>query len=372
MQMEPKIDQQPDKSEKGGCFPTIFLFIGFGLLLMGVLSVLNTAFGWELVLEIYGSDLEVPKYWDATIALVVIGGIWTLIGYGINSAGFLRFYRKNKILTILGSIGILVGIFFALDAYDKKIKADNRASLLASDTIESEDEPEEEPKPAYNPYADREVKLIVSNPTLDTLEVFADGKSLMQVFPYAFDSEDLKPGTYQLASIAAGDTLDNRELVIEEGTVDDKDLMLILNIDSAFNFGILGFQDYYDPETHQKLKEAKSINYKMYKLHWHENLIRVNIEGGSMTLPRRASIDVSYGNALKLVMVPDELEGERSEDDRSKVFDFLIWKFIDEEKKGYMQDGFDFLMLSDKEKKKVILNRLNDDLKRFEESESES
>ena len=92
-----------------------------------------------------------------------------------------------------------------------------------------------------------------------------------------------------------------------------------------------------------------------------KHIFTIDFESPSLTLPRHPSIDISSGTALKIVLVPDELES-----DESKAFDYLIWKFIDEETKGFMQDDLDFFMLKGKKRDAAIRNRLKDDLKRFE------
>lgn len=351
----------PDDNPKPGLFALILLMIGFGLLAVAALSILNTAFDWRLSLE--GADL--PRNWEGTIALIIMAVIWTLIAWGINSTPFIRLYRKNKLLTILGCLGILVGTFFALDAYDKSIREANAESLAASQSKNREDtevEPAPEPE-RYNPYKDREVDLIVGNPTLDTLKVISNGKFLMEVNPYEFEDENLKPGDYALTLLVGKDTLEKRNLTIPAGSSDDRNLAYVLNPDSSFNIAVLDIQDYYDPESHNKRKGAKTLNYKLWSLNWHEALIKINIEGASFTLPRSPSFSMSYGTALKLVVLPDEYR-----DNKDKAFDFAIWKFIEEDKKGYIQDDMNFLMLPPKEKRKAIKNRLKNDVKKFEAS----
>jgi|GEM_PF-4147909 len=348
-----------------GLFAIILLFIGYGLLLVSLLSILNTAFGWELALDVYGSSTQLPKYWDGTIALTVVAVIWTLIAYGINSAPFIRFYRKNKILTILGCIGILVGVFFALDAYDRSIREANAAAFAEMDEeddtkTETESTPDPEP---FNPYEDREVDIIIGNPKLDTMKVYSNGDLFMTINPYEFEDEDLTPGQYEFAFLVAEDTVETRTVNVPAGSDADRSLAYILNPDSAFNLAVLDIQDYYDPDSHNKRTKAKTLNYKLRSLHWHETISVINIAGGSFTLPRSPSLSMSYGTALKLVVLPDQYR-----DDKDKAFDYAIWKFIEEDKKGYMQDDMGFIMLSPEKKKEAIRNRMQNDVKEFEAS----
>lgn len=359
--------QTAPKSSKqgGGCFPSIFLFIGFGLLLVSALSILNTAFGWELSLSVYGADTELPKYWDATIGLSVVAVVWTAVGFFINSRGFLRFWGKNalnKVIVIGLTVGLLVGIFLILDDYDRRIKERNRELFAAMDSTETETEPEEDPEP-YNPYADREVTIVVTNPSLDTLKAYANGEELLVASPREFGKGELAPGTHPIVAIAGEDTLLNYDLEVREGKKSDKNLIMVLNPDGFFNVAVLNFQDYYDDDN-RKRKQAKTINYRLETYSEHESQFEVNVDGGSVLLPRRASIDISYGTALKFIAVPNQIG-----DNRDRAFDYAIWSFIDDEKKGLMQDGLDFFMLSDKKKREVVKNRLDEDFKRFEEEE---
>ena len=123
---------------------------------------------------------------------------------------------------------------------------------------------------------------------------------------------------------------------------------------------MLNFQDFYGPDNNKR-KGAKTLNYRKEVLSWHQHIFTIKVEDASVVLLRHISLPFSYGNALKIVLVPDELEG-----DDDKAFDYLIWKFIDEEKKGIMQDDLSFFMLSEEERKEAVQNRLSDDFKRFE------
>lgn len=368
MKKVPNSTQNPnDKSSAGGCVPMIVSMVGFGMLLVGVLAVLNTAFGWELVLEVYGSDMEVPKYWDSTIGVLVVGAIIAGIGWIMGRPSVIRFYRKNKLLVILGSIGLIVGVFFLLNEYDKSIRRANEREFARMDSLRAanpeayqSEESEEPEEPAYNPYADREITFIVTNPTVETMQVLVDGKKAFEVKPYEIGKDKMSSGQHRLTAIVEGDTVEAVELDLPERTKETKDEVTVINVDSFFNIGALNFQDYYDSDN-KKRKEAKTINYRLESLNWHEHIFTIDVNNPSLLFPRRASLDISYGTALKIVFVPDELEG-----DRDKAFDYVIWKFIDEEKKGFVQDGLDFFKLSDEEKKEAIRNRLVDDMKRFE------
>ena len=350
-------------NEGGGCFPTIFLFIGYGLILVSILSVLNTAFGWELELSVYGTDTALPKYWDATIALCVTAVIWTAIGWFINSRRFLNFWRKNalnKIIVIGTTVAVLVGTFLILDDYDRRIREENQRRWAEMDSTDTDETPVEEPEP-YNPYADREVTIVLTNPTVDTLKAFANGEALLSASPREFGKGDLAPGTHSFLAIAGEDTLINRDLEIRPGEKADKNLILVINPDGHYNVAVLNFQDYYD-DNNQKRTEAETINYRLESYVIGEEEFEVNVDGGSVLLPRRASIGISYGTALKFVAVPQQI-GE----DRDRAFDYAIWSFVDDEKRGIMQDDLDFYMLSPEKQKEVVRNRLDEDFKRFEE-----
>ncbi len=367
MEKQPITPQnQKDNSDSGGCVPMITTLIGLGMILVGLLAVFNTAFGWELVLEVYGSPLEIPKYWDSTIAVLVVGGIIAGIGWVMGRPRVIRFYRKNKLLTILGSVALLVGVFLLLNEYDKSLRrssAAKRAQLDSLNTAQLEAEEYEE-EPAYNPYADREITYLVTNPTVDTLTVYVDGAEAFTIKPYEIGKGKIKSGVHQLEAKVGDKTLETVDLDLPERTEETRHEITVLNIDSFFNNGVLNFQDYFD-SSNRKKKGAKTINYLLQSLNWHEHIFTIDVESPSLTLPRHPSIDISSGTALKLVLVPDELES-----DESKAFDYLIWKFIDEETKGFMQDDLDFFMLKGKKRDAAIRNRLKDDLKRFEKENS--
>lgn len=356
----------PPKQSSGGCIPMVTLLVGLGMLAVGLLAVLNTTFGWDLVLEVYGAETPVPNNWESTIAVLVIGGIFSLIGWGMGTERFLRFYRKNKLLVILGSIGIVVGVFFALNEYDKSIKRKNAKYFAEMDSIEAANPStgEEVEQPEYNPYKDREIKFVITNPKLDTMQVFVNGEQVTEVKPYEFEDGKLKPGFHHLAAVVNGDTVETVDLDLPPRTKETKNEIVFVNIDSFFNIGILNFQDFYDSKN-QKRKGAKTINYRLESLHWGEHVFSINIDGAMLVLPRHISLDFSLGNALKLVVLPDEWK-----EDKDKAFDYVIWKFVDEEKKGFMQDGMDFFMLSDSKKRKAIENRLKEDVKRFRKEEN--
>lgn len=362
-----KFDQpnppQPQKQSSGGCLPTIILFVGLGMLAVGLLAVLNTAFGWELVLEVYGSGTPVPDNWESTIAVLVIGVVLALVGWLTGTERFLNFYRKNKLVVILVSIAIPVGIFFALNEYDKTLKRRNAKYIAQRDSMEAANPQNDYEEEVYNPYEGREIKFVITNPKLDTMQVYLDGEQVAEVKPYEFKEGKLGPGTHRLAAVVKGDTVESVDLDIAERTKETLGEIVFVNVDSFFNIGVLNFQDYYDADN-RKRKGAKTINYRMESLHWGEHIFSINVPRATLVLPRQISLDFSAGNALKLVVLPDEWK-----DNKDRAFDYVIWKFIDEEKKGYMQDGVDFFMLSADKKKKAIKNRLSDDVKRFKKSE---
>ena len=159
-----------------------------------------------------------------------------------------------------------------------------------------------------------------------------------------------------------GEDRESVELNFPVRTAETKDEITVINVDSFFNIGVLNFQDYYGSD-HNKRKGAKTINYRNEGLYWHPHIFTLNVQGASVVLPRHISLSFSYGTALKFVLLPDELIGEDS-----LAFDYMIWKFIDEETKGIMQDDLDFFLLSGEKRKKAIRNRLADDWERFQET----
>ena len=367
MQKEPiSSPNKKNDSDSGGCVPMITTLVGLGMLLVGIIAIFNTAFGWELVIEVYGADMEIPKYWDSTIAVLVVGAIIAGIGWLMGRPAVIRFYRKNKILVILGSIGLIAGVFFLLNEYDKSIRRSNEREFAKMDSLRAAnpelyaEEDEEDDEPAYNPYADRKITILVTNPTVDTMKVFVDGKEEIEIKPMEAGKGKVKNGKHELVAKVKGKEVQTVELDLPERTKETKDEITVINVDSFFNIGILNFQDYYDADNNKR-KGAKTINYRLESMTWHEHIFTLDVKSPSLYMPRRISLDFSSGTALKVVFVPKELE-----EDNDKAFDYVIWKFIDEEKKGYSQDGLDFYMLSDKEKKEAIRNRLSDDMKRFE------
>ena len=319
------------------------------------------------MLEVYESEVEVPRHWDATIGVLVVGAIIAGIGWVIGTPAFVRIFRKNKWLIILGAVALLVGVFFALNEYDKSIKRRNAEEFAKMDSLRAahpelyEEEGEAE-EPAYNPYADREATVLVSNPTTDTMEVFLDEEKALDIAPFELEKVEIKPGKHQFVAKVKGEERESVDLNFPVRTAETKDEITVINVDSFFNIGVLNFQDYYGSD-HNKRKGAKTINYRNEGLFWHPHIFTLNVQGASVVLPRHISLSFSYGTALKFVLLPDELIGEDS-----LAFDYMIWKFIDEETKGIMQDDLDFYMLSPKERKVAIQNRLADDWKRFQKT----
>jgi hypothetical protein len=196
------------------------------------------------------------------------------------------------------------------------------------------------------------------------MQVYINGKQTLEIEPYEFEDGELDAGQYRLAAAVKGDTIEAMDLELPERQENNLYEIFVVNVDSFFNIGFLNFQDYYDSKN-QKRKGAKTINYRLESLHWHEHFFSINpAKRPTVVLPRHISFDFSSGNALKIVILPDEYEN-----DKDNAFDYAIWKFIDEEKKGYMQDGMDFYMLSPEKRKQAIKNRLSDDLKRFKKAD---
>ena len=363
MQDPDSLSNPPNQEAKGGCISIGTLMVGLGMLGVGLLGVLNTVFGWNLVLEVYETEVELPRYWDATIGVLVVGGIIAGIGWLIGTAWFIRIFRKNKWLIILGAIGILVGVFLLLNEYDKSIKRANAEAFAEMDSLRAANPEafETEDQPAYNPYADREITFLLSNPTLDTLEAFLDGEKVFEVAPHELQRGKVSAGKHQLIARVQGKEVESVTLDFPVRTSGTKDEITVINVDSFFNMGVLNFSDYYDSNGNKR-KGAKTINYRREGMFWHQHIFTFNVAGASIVLPRNISLSSYYGTPLKIVLVPDELE-----EDPDKAFDYLIWKFIDEEKKGFMQDDFEFFMLKDAERKAAIQNRLAEDLKRFEQ-----
>ena len=186
----------PEQKEKGGCVSLVTILVGLGMLGVGLLGVLNTLFDWDLVLEVYESEVEVPRHWDATIGVLVVGAIIAGIGWVIGTPTFVRIFRKNKWLIILGAVALLVGVFFALNEYDKSIKRRNAEEFAKMDSLRAahpelyEEEGEVE-EPEYNPYADREATVLISNPTTDTMEVFWDGEKALDIAPFELGKDEI-------------------------------------------------------------------------------------------------------------------------------------------------------------------------------------
>ncbi len=86
--------------------------IGIGCLLMAALGALNTAFDWDLVLRIYGSEVEVPDSWDVVIGVAAFGVLLVGLTY------FGRFVTgkfkdaKGKPLIRVGIIVAALGLLF--------------------------------------------------------------------------------------------------------------------------------------------------------------------------------------------------------------------------------------------------------------------
>ena len=209
MRKEPNISQNPNGgSDSGGCVPMVVTLIGLGMLIVGVLAIFNTAFGWELVLEVYGAAVEIPKYWDATIGVLAVGAIIAGIGWVMGRPAVIRFYRKNKLLTILGSVGLLVGVFFLLNEYDKSIRRANVEEFARMDSIrEANPEAFAEGEDMVTPYADREIEFLVTNPTVDTMRVFLDGKEVFEIKPYEIGKGKTAHGQHQLEAKVKGKEL---------------------------------------------------------------------------------------------------------------------------------------------------------------------
>jgi hypothetical protein len=100
-----------NNQEKGGIVSAIAMLFGGLMALFSLLSVLNTAFGWEATVK--GTPL--PKHWDATLGLigatVIFWVIWAILTY---VPGFRRFGRNHPwwmaLIIVAGLVGAIVGI----------------------------------------------------------------------------------------------------------------------------------------------------------------------------------------------------------------------------------------------------------------------
>ncbi len=106
--------QQQQKAEggsKSGIVRAIAVLFGGLMALFSLLSVLNTAFGWEATVK--GTPL--PKHWDATLGLigatVIFWAIWAFLTY---VPPVRRFGRNHPwilaMIVVAGLVGAIVGI----------------------------------------------------------------------------------------------------------------------------------------------------------------------------------------------------------------------------------------------------------------------
>jgi hypothetical protein len=103
--------QKQDNQAKGGIVGAIAILFGGLMALFSLLSVLNTAFGWEATVK--GTPL--PKHWDATLGLigatVIFWAIWAFLTY---VPPVRRFGRNHPwilaMIVVAGLVGAIVGI----------------------------------------------------------------------------------------------------------------------------------------------------------------------------------------------------------------------------------------------------------------------
>ncbi len=103
--------QNQQNQEKGGIAGAIAMLFGGLMALFSLLSVLNTAFGWEATVK--GTPL--PKHWDATLGLigatVIFWAIWAFLTY---VPPVRRFGRNHPwilaMIVVAGLVGAIVGI----------------------------------------------------------------------------------------------------------------------------------------------------------------------------------------------------------------------------------------------------------------------
>ncbi len=102
------------KKEKGGClyllFGTIPMMMGVLLAIVGVLSVLNVAFGWELMLKLYGSRTELPTDMVGAIALLALAVFFYGFGKLATSQKLKAAIQRKKILLVplIGGIALVL------------------------------------------------------------------------------------------------------------------------------------------------------------------------------------------------------------------------------------------------------------------------
>lgn len=157
--------------------------MGLLLLLVSILGIVNTAFGWNLKLEVYGSGTELPKHWDAAIGLLAVALIWVGIYAMFTWVRPLRdFSRRRPWVTALIIIGGLVGVIVGITIWDNANIKERNAKWDAEQREDSIKTAEEE-KTFFGsepvPY-----RLAVWNPTAKPVELWIDTVPKGAIAPY--------------------------------------------------------------------------------------------------------------------------------------------------------------------------------------------
>ncbi|MEM7040845.1 MAG: hypothetical protein AAF570_28035, partial [Bacteroidota bacterium] len=200
-------------------------------------------------------------------------------------------------------------------------------------------------------YAAKPVKLIVANPELDTMFVYVNDEKVFKVNPHEVYGKNVTRSDSMLVKAMIGKkTLDT--LLIRMPYINAKNYRhsYFFNPKSKWSFAFLDFSAAFKKGGSEYPLLWSAFRIKNMHLTWNAT---------TLTMTRKTMPSIAFDRQVKIVRVPNDWK-EKPESDLQS---FAIYKLNLDHSRGFMQDGMDFFMLSKKERRKWIKNRLSREIK---------
>lgn len=292
----------PQQPPKGGMslVGSIAILFGLLMLLFSLLSVLNTAFGWNM--QVKGVNL--PKHWDATIGLigatVIFWAIWAFLTY---VGPVRRFGRKYPWLMALFVVAALVGaivIITVIDNANIRERRERAEKIALQDSLKRVEDTQAMFGDQPVPY-----RLAVVNPQGQAMQVFIRDSLLTSIPAYEMRELQLPWEPFKMLVRVDGKDFASKRMEPDPSMGESPATLhvynpkgqydiLVFNYDTAYASGVLDVNS---------VSEAREVD-----RHFGEELFAVEDAGPFYVMVNQQAPPSTKYSVFRLVLMPEELE----------------------------------------------------------------
>jgi hypothetical protein len=285
-------------SGKSSTIGVIAMAFGGLLVIICLLSVLNTAFDWRITLN----KVPLPATWETTIGLSGVAVFFWAIYAFLTYVGPVRRFGQRRpwvmaLLVVLGIVGVIVGITI----WDNGNIAERHAAWAADAKADSLDRIEEG-KAFFNgqpvPY-----RLAILNPENAVVQVWIDSQQVATIAPLQATEIALPWQTTKIQVTMDGKVLATTEIKPDAAKGQDP---ATLHVYSPLKNIVLWLFDYDGGYVDGKLQPDKEFEPQYEDSYYMKELFDIEKAGPFYILPNQKAPATSTYHAYRLVyMLPD-------------------------------------------------------------------